>query len=234
MKNSPIILFLHGALGTSQDFLPLMETLKDKGVTLLSFDFSGHGKKTSWPEEFRIDFFARELDNYIKKNDLTNLTIFGHSMGAYIALYHQAHFEPSPISKIFSYGTKFNWSEQSVSKELPMLNPENLLQKYPAFAASLENKHGERWKSLLLSTAHMMQNLQKLDGLTSEDVADIEIPILLMLGDQDRMVSTEETILTKQWIKHADFRMISHSKHEMERANLKEIGQVILENLMLN
>ena len=234
MKNTPTLLFLHGALGTSQDFLPLMEILKDKGATLLSFDFSGHGKKTSWPEEFRIDFFARELDDYIKKNALTDLTIFGHSMGAYVALYHQSHFTPSPISRIFSYGTKFNWSEQSVSKELPMLNPENLLHKYPSFAATLAEKHGERWKSLLLSTAHMIQNLQKLDGLTSDDVADIGIPVLLMLGDQDRMVSTEETTLTKQWIKHADFRMISHSKHEIERANLKEIAQVILENLMLN
>jgi pimeloyl-ACP methyl ester carboxylesterase len=234
MKNTQTILFLHGALGSSQDLHPLMDYYKDKGFSLLTMDFSGHGKATAWPDEFRIDLFARDLENYIKKHSLTDLAVFGYSMGGYVALYHKANFEDSPISSIFTYGTKFNWSSSSVNKELPFLNPEHLMDKYPELVERLQDKHGERWKALIRSTAHMIQNIEKLDGLTREDVEEITIPVTLMLGDQDRMVTSEETNSTKEWFRHSEVRVISHSKHELERSNLKEVSQIILEKLLLN
>jgi esterase/lipase len=227
------ILFLHSALGTVADMQPLMSLMNEHGFRTMSFNFGGHGEGSLWPSEFRIESFARELDKYIHDHALKDLIIFGHSMGGYIALFHKAHFESSPISMIFTYGTKFNWSEKSVVKELPMLNPEYLLEKFPAFAEQLKKKHGEeRWKHLLLSTAHMMQNLERLDGLTREDLWDVEIPVILMLGDQDRMVSTEETQLTKSWLSHGEVRTIAHSRHEMEKANLKEIVQCLQEYII--
>lgn len=226
------IIFLHGALGTSKDLVPLMELFKEKGHDTFAFDFSGHGSASSWPEEFRIDLFARELDAYLKSHSLQNPIIFGHSMGGYVALYHQAHFGDSPVSKIFCYGTKFNWTEQAVARELPMLDPDNLLDKFPNFAASLQAKHGQRWKGLLRSTAHMMRNLEKLDGLTKEDLEDIQIPVYLLLGDQDRAVTTEETHAARDQLHRGEIRTISHSKHDLERTNLKEVSQVVLELLV--
>lgn len=225
------ILFLHGALGTSQDLAPLMTLCQERGLETHSFNFSGHGKSAAEPAEFRIDLFARDLETYIKTHDLKNIVIFGYSMGGYVALYHKANYEDSPISMIFTYGTKFNWSEKAVSKELPMMNPEHLLEKFPHFAESLQSKHGERWKQILRSTAHMMQNLERLDGLTREDMSDIDIPVTLILGDQDRMVSTEETQLTGSWLHHSQLKTISHSKHELERTNLREIADLIADNM---
>lgn len=223
------ILFLHGALGTAKDLIPLMELLQKEGHQTHAFDFSGHGKSSAWPEEFRIDYFARELDAYLKARKLDDVVIVGHSMGGYVALYHKAHFEDSPISKIFCYGTKFNWSEQAVAKELPMLDPSHLSENFPNFVQMLMDKHGERWKSLLRSTAHMMQNLEKLDGLTKEDLEEVQIPVYLLLGDQDRAVSTEETHAAKDHLPRAEIKTISHSKHDLERTNLKEIAQIVQE-----
>lgn len=226
----PTIIFLHGALGTSADFQPLMDLLTEKQYRCLTFNFSGHGKGSQSPEQFRIEFFAQELDKYIRTHKLTNPIVFGHSMGGYVALFHKAHFENSPISTIFTFGTKFNWSETTVARELLMLNPEHVLQKFPSFAETLREKHGDdRWKPLMLSTAHMIQNLEKLDGLTKEDLEDINIPVILMLGDQDRMVTTEETQLTANWIKGAQVKTVAHSKHELERANHREIAAIIEE-----
>jgi len=231
IKSHPIVLFLHGALGTSLDFNALKVILEEKGLQTLSFDFSGHGKSGVWPEEFRIDLFARDLDAFLNKHHLKNVAVFGHSMGGYVALYHKLNFENSPLSTIMTYGTKFNWSENAVQKEIPMLNPEHLAEKFPNHAQLLKEKHGERWKALMRSTAHMMQNLEKLDGLNRDDFMDFDIPVMLMLGDQDRMVSSEETNLTASWIPHASVKTIAHSKHELERANIKEISEVILQEL---
>lgn len=227
------VIFLHGALGVAEDMRPLMTLLEEKGHRCLSFTFSGHGKTSPNPENFRIEHFAHELDNYIREHQLNAPAVFGHSMGGYVALFHKAHFEDSPISTIFTYGTKFNWSESVVQKELPMLDPDHLQQKYPQLIDALITKHGkERWKHLLLSSAHMLQNLERLDGLTREDLEDFNIPVVLLLGDQDRMVTSEETQLTANWIKGAQVKTISHSKHDFERANYREIAQVMQENLI--
>lgn len=225
-KNKTILL-LHGALGTSRDLIPLIDFLKEKGHTVLTFDFSGHGKDTVWPDEFRIDLFARDLERYLKQHNLKETVVFGYSMGGYVALYHKANFEDSPIQNIVTYATKFNWSEKTVGKELPMLDPEHLQEKFPHYAATLMEKHGERWKSLLRSTAHMMQNLERLDGLTREDLNDLEIPVTLILGDQDRMVTSEETHLTASWLRHSWVKTLTHSKHELERSNLRELSELI-------
>lgn len=45
------------------------------------------------------------------------------------------------------------------------------------------------------STAYMMQNLEKLDGLTKEDMDEVDIPVMLIRVDQDRMVTSEELSL---------------------------------------
>lgn len=228
-KNKKTILFLHGALGVSKDLSQLMGLMEEKGFKALSFDFSGHGTTARWPDEFRIDLFARELEKYLKDHKLENVIIFGYSMGGYVALYHAANYGDSSVAQIVTYGTKFNWSEKAVSRELPMLDPDHLRDKFPHFADSLMEKHGERWKALLRSTAHMMQNLEKLDGLTREDLHDVDLPVTFILGDQDRMVSSEETHLTASWLHHASVRTLTHSKHELERSNLRELSDIIAE-----
>ena len=226
-KHKKTILFLHGALGTSNDLVALMDLMGEKNYKTLSFDFSGHGQTAKWPEEFRIDLFARELEKYIQDHNLKDIVVFGYSMGGYVGLYHAANYPDSAIKQIVTYGTKFNWSEKAVGRELPMLDPDHLKEKFPTFAESLKEKHGERWKALLRSTAHMMQNLEKLDGLTREDLGDLDIDVTFVLGDQDRIVGSEETHLTASWLHRCQVKTLTHSKHELERSNLRELSDII-------
>jgi pimeloyl-ACP methyl ester carboxylesterase len=192
--------------------------MEEKGYNSLTFDFSGHGQTSKWPDEFRIDLFARELEKFTKDHKLQDIIIFGYSMGGYVGLYHAANFPDSPIRQIITYGTKFNWSEKAVNRELLMLDPDHLKEKFPAFADSLMTKR---------STAHMMQNLEKLDGLTREDLSDVDIPVTFILGDQDRIVGSEETHLTASWLHHGQVKTLTHSKHELERSNLRELSDIM-------
>jgi pimeloyl-ACP methyl ester carboxylesterase len=231
MTSKHSVIFLHGTLGSSWDLKPLIEYFSSKDFKVYSFDFSGHGLSAQDTKEFRIDLFAKDLDQFIRKNNLTSPIVFGYSMGGYVALYHTANYDDSPIKIVFTYGTRFNWSEKSVQKEIPSLNPVNIIEKYPQTAELLRKKHGEQWGHLLRSTAHMMQHLEKLDGLTKEDMSEITIPVILMIGDQDRVITSEETHLTKSWLRNGIVKTISHSKHELERSNLKEIASTIIENI---
>ncbi len=208
-----------------------MSHFRDEGFITQSFNFSGHGIGSIWPSEFRIDLFARDLEKFFKDHGTKEIIVVGHSMGGYVAIYHKANYEDSPISHIFTYGTKFNWSAQSVAKEIGMLDPVQLVDKFPHVVETLKGKHGDRWKSLLHSTAHMMQHLEKLDGLTRDDTHEIQIPVTLIVGDLDRMVSKEETEQAASWLHYGKVLYLSHSKHELERSNLKELALMIIEEM---
>jgi pimeloyl-ACP methyl ester carboxylesterase len=231
VKSLPPIIFLHDSLETIKELDGLMALFREKGFETFAFNFSGHGLDATIPAEFRVDLFARDLDQFLKQNKFNHPVVFGHSLGGYVALYHKANFEDSPIKMIFTYGTKFNWSEQNIKKELTRLAPDYLMAKFPQEATMMKERHGENWKQLLLSTAHMFQNLEKLDGLTKEDIAEIDIPVFLILGDQDREISKEETALMSSWLKHSKTKVISHSKHELERSNLREIANTVIHQL---
>ncbi len=55
----------------------------------------------------------------------------------------------------------------------------------------------------------------------------VDLPVTFILGDQDRMVSSEETHLTASWLHHAQVKTLTHSKHELERSNLRELAEII-------
>jgi alpha-beta hydrolase superfamily lysophospholipase len=227
-QKSPTFIFLHGVLETAQVLRPLMDLFSARGFEVQSLNFSGHGVNSSAPSEFRVDLFARDLETHLKNHPTKDVVLFGNGLGGYVALYYQANFETSKVKKIFTYGTKFNWSEKSVSKEITMLSPDFILEKHPQIATLLKERHGEGWRHLLLSTAHLLRNLEKIDGLTKEDVADITIPVVLLLGDQDRVVTKEETALMNSWLRKGETKVISHSKHELEKSNLKEITDTVI------
>lgn len=215
-------LLLHGALATKTEMLLLKELLLQKGHVVHDLTFSGHGLESPL-KEFRIETFAQDIDDFLQKNQLKDIHLFGYSMGGYAALYYQAYAEHPVASAITTYGTKFDWSEISIRKEIPKLDPAIIAAKIPKFKEHLVQLHGENWEKILSNTAHMMEHLEKLDGLISIDLNSIEIPVVLMLGDQDKMVSEQETQKTVNDLKNAAMIKVPASPHELNRADLNYI-----------
>jgi len=83
------VLLLHGAIGAKDQLQPLAEKLKND-FTVHSLSFSGHGAETM-PGIFSIETFAQDVLNYLQKNDLKQVSVFGYSMGGYVALYLAKH-----------------------------------------------------------------------------------------------------------------------------------------------
>jgi len=224
MKN---ILLLHGALGSSEDLVSLENALKKENLKVYTFSFSGHGK-TPFKDKFGIEQFVKELEGFIKEKKLSELTVFGYSMGGYVALF-LASQQNDLIQKIITLGTKFDWSKNSVDKETKMLDPKIISEKVPAFAKALETKHGEVWNDLLLKTADLMREIHEKEFLTTELLKGLQIPALLGLGDKDQMVSLEETTGVFKLLPNAAMFMLPKTKHQLESANLNLLSKVILD-----
>ena len=121
-------------------------------------NFEGHGGRPS-DRPYSIDAFSENLVSFIHEKELNQANIFGYSMGGYVAL-KTAQTRPDLINKIFTLGTKFNWSPESAAKEVKMLNPDKIEEKVPAFAKALQERHSPGdWKVVLRKTSEMMIDL---------------------------------------------------------------------------
>ncbi len=211
------LILTHGALGSSADLDKLAEALQKENYNVFTFSFSGHGN-TDFETDFDIEQFTLELQQFILKNALVQPSVIGFSMGGYVAL-NLARRSPEIIDKIITLGTKFNWSKEVVEKEVKLLDAEVMLTKVPAFAKSLELKHGEKWKTLLLRTAQLMRGISANNYLNPESLINIKNKTLVGLGDKDQMVTLEETISVYRSLPKANMYILPNTKHPIEQLN---------------
>lgn len=223
MKN---LLLLHGALGSAEQLEPLAERLSnDYRVYLLNF--SGHGGKELTDESFSIEKFSNEIVKFIEKGRLRKTDVFGYSMGGYAAL-HAARHNTGKLNRIFTVATKFDWNEETSLKESRLLNPEKILEKVPAFASQLIERHSEKtWKQVLQKTSQMMINLGLNPSLKGEDFSLIENEIRLGVGDKDNMVSIEETANIFRKLRNGSMIVFPDTQHSLEKFSTERLTSEI-------
>lgn len=212
MKN---LILLHGALGHSDLFKYYQEKLSIY-FNIYTPLFSGHGNVDLDETGITIEKYTQELAEFIEQEKLNNVHIFGHSMGGYIALYCASQ-NPGKINSIMTLGTKFNWTEEQALKESKMLNPDIIIEKIPKYAELLELHHGTKWKKLLPAIAKMMVSLGENPPLKGPVLAAINIPVQIMVGDQDHMVSIEESVEVFKILPNAKLAVLPDTKHSMEK-----------------
>lgn len=221
MKN---LLLLHGALGYGGQFDAIKPLLKDN-FNIYTPTFSGHGGGDV-PSSLSIQGLAEQVIHYIKENIEGEVNVFGHSMGGYVALYVAAN-NLAPIHKLMTLGTKQLWSPEIAKGEARMLNTEKLKVKVPAFAKHLEKIHGSNWELLCQKIADMLLDMGNNPPLTDASYKKIEIPVQLSIGDNDKMVSLEETIEVFRKLSKARLLVMPNTPHPYEQVNPERIAYKI-------
>ena len=219
------LLLLHGAIGAKDQLQPLAEKLKDT-FKVHTLSFSGHGGE-AMPETFSIEAFAADVLTYLQKNNIGKASLFGYSMGGYVALYLAKH-HPAKVEKIFTLATKFLWTPEIAAKETKMLDAEKIAGKIPAFANALEQRHAPNdWKAVLQKTAAMMTELGHNNPLQLSDYEQIEQPVLIGIGDKDTMVTLEETIDVYRKLKNANFIVLPNTQHPIEKVDVERLAREV-------
>ncbi|MCC6838509.1 MAG: alpha/beta fold hydrolase [Bacteroidia bacterium] len=223
------LLLLHGAIGAKDQLEPLKQPLKQQlssQFIVHSINFSGHGSETL-PEHFSIEQFAKDVITFLDKHAIPTISIFGYSMGGYVALYLAKH-HPDRVKKVMTLATKFLWTPEIAQKEVKMLNPDVIAEKLPAFAQTLENRHQPNdWKVVLQKTAAMMLKLGEQNTLSLTDYPSIEQPVMITIGDKDNMVTLEETIAVYRQLKNAQFMVFPNTQHPIERVDVNRLSAEI-------
>lgn len=222
MKN---LLLLHGAIG-AKDQLQTLATALSSTHKVHLLNFSGHGGEEIG-DEFSIEAFANEVLQWLAENGIERISIFGYSMGGYVAIYLAAN-HPERIESIITLGTKYEWNETIAAKEAGMLNPEIIQQKVPKFAAQLEQRHHPNdWKTLLQQTADMLLGMGKNPPVSPTHFSTITAPVLLLLGDRDKMVTMEETISVYRQLPTAQLSILPSTQHPIEAVDVEVLHYLL-------
>jgi len=224
------VVLLHGALSAATDLFPLKNLLQHN-FNVHTFNFSGHGNSTGIEHNFTIEQFTDDLRSYLHLYNIETCSMFGYSMGGYVALNYAASCKG--IEKIFTLGTKHSWTPEFAAKQSKFLNADLLLQKVPAFAAQLEQKHGaENWKTVVAKTTQMMQRLGSHPLLNENTLSKISAECLIAIGDKDDMVTREESEQVVAQLSHASFKILTDTPHPIEKVNAEMLAKEISDFLL--
>ncbi len=222
------LLLLHGTLGSSAQFEPLKKILSNQ-FELYTPEFSGHGGKQLPGEAFTIEMFAKDVVNYLDQHAISAIDVFGYSMGGYVALYVAKHF-PGKINSIVTLATKFNWNKETAINESKMLDATIFEKKIPAYAQDLALRHGqENWKKLVEKTAELIAAMGINTALSYDDLKSIDIPVMVTVGDADKMVSVAETLKAAQYLKKGQSHVFKTMQHPLERINVDAVAALTIE-----
>jgi pimeloyl-ACP methyl ester carboxylesterase len=224
------LLLLHGALGSSAQLAPLHQLLNEH-FDVHALDFPGHGG-SPLPKDFTVPSFAHYVQQYCADKNLQQVSIFGYSMGGYVALY-QALQAPQLVRRIVTLATKFHWDEATAAREVKMLQPDLIEQKVPQFARALQERHAPTdWKDVLHHTAGLLTALGQQPLLTPENYQQLSLPCLLMLGDRDKMVSLEETVAVYQQLPQGQLAVLPNTLHPLDAVQPERLSWMIRQALL--
>ncbi|MBW3544775.1 MAG: alpha/beta hydrolase [Bacteroidetes bacterium] len=226
MSEKPSLLLLHGALGSAEQLEQLANALQEQ-FSVHCFNFAGHGGEEDLSAPFSIARFAIELEAYLQAEQLKGLPVFGYSMGGYVALYLACR-HPAFFTQILTLGTKFGWSPQSAAREVRMLQPDVVQEKVPQFAQMLATRHHPLdWRQLMEKTAAMMLSLGDQPALNQALLSGLKLPVTIMRGSQDRMVSEEESRQAAEWLPQGRYKELAGQPHPLEQLSISLLADEI-------
>lgn len=220
------LILLHGALGSSKSFKALIPYLSDN-YNLIVPDMKWHGSRADNNSTFFMQDLVDDLEDMIQTESLQSASVFGFSMGGYVAL-SLALKRPVIFNRIMTLGTKLDWNPQQAATEVKMLNADKIQEKVPQFAQHLKNMHGEDWSDLCKQTAEMMLDLGEKPILKIDNISTLDLPVKLGLGAQDHMVSLEETTVFYKALKQGKMQILADCPHPIEKVNAEFLAQSII------
>lgn len=98
--NNPAVIFLHGFMGSSQDFINIAENLKNKYYCVIP-DLPGHGKNLDLPYSSKINYqtISTGLLDLINYHNLEKVSLIGYSLGGRVAMYFALN-QPYQVRKL--------------------------------------------------------------------------------------------------------------------------------------
>ncbi|HIK10873.1 MAG TPA: 2-succinyl-6-hydroxy-2,4-cyclohexadiene-1-carboxylate synthase [Oscillatoriaceae cyanobacterium M33_DOE_052] len=203
--NQPVIMFLHGFMGNSQDWENIISPLANK-YRCLTLDLPGHGhsKTTGGDSAYTISHTAHSLIQLLDMLNINKCFLVGYSMGGRLALYtllqYQGRFQKailesaSPGLKTPQEQSQRRQQDAHLAQQLETGDFSEFVSKWyqqPLFATLQNHPQSDQiiQKRLQNNPQELAKSLRMMGTGQQPSLWDKlqhnHIPILLLAGEQD-------------------------------------------------
>lgn len=221
-----VYVLLHGALGAADQLAPLAERLGAQHAVHV-MELAGHGR-TPANGPFTMTRFVDETIAAMDARRVERATLFGYSMGGYVALLLAAA-HPDRVARVVTLGTKFRWDTATAERDVRRLDPSTIRAKVPRFADALSARHvgAGGWEGVLARTAALLESLGAAPPLDDAVLASIACPVRVMVGDRDETVTIEETAGAYRALAHGEMAVLPMTAHPLERVDVEMLAHFV-------
>ncbi len=233
------ILFLHGFGGSATNWLEVMPQLSDEGYRVVAVDLKGFGfseknKDENYSHPSQVNF----LNSFIEKLELKDITLVGHSMGANIAtMYYQEYPEKIRNLVLVSPSLMEERNEDKIRSNALKVLDFPVVREYVRIVLKCALRDG-RIEDILNSAVYEPElvNLQEpffidptlflgweyvlirmsassFENVLKEDISEIDIPVLMIWGEEDTWVSVSKSNSLKRRIENSELEVIENVGH---------------------
>ncbi|WP_118194090.1 alpha/beta fold hydrolase [Albibacterium indicum] len=200
------IIFIHGFPFNKNTWVPQLQDLPDQ-VRGIAYDVRGHGNSTTGHGYFNLDVFAKDLLAFIEWLDAGPVVVCGVSMGGYIAL--RAHeMDPEKFRGLILCDTH-SFDDPNEGRIKRFATIESVLKNGKrtfaiGFAKNvLSEKTRTNKKEVvdLIKSSIRRNNERNICATllalasrtdTTHTLSHIRVPVLLLRGEEDQIVSKEQ------------------------------------------
>ena len=204
------VLLIHGLGEHSGRWGHVGEFFSQSGLSITAMDLLGHGKSEgqrghaeSFDEYCKIiDFFLQDIGS--RKPEIP-VFLYGHSLGGLIALYYGIKRNPSTIKGIIATspglvpGFKVPQWKTIAGNMLYAITPRFSMDNgLPLDGLSQDKSVVEAYKKDPLNhpyiSARLGMDLIRNGAALSQQAAELHLPLLIMVGSADRLISPQAVI----------------------------------------
>ncbi|MEY3431229.1 MAG: hypothetical protein RIS53_127 [Bacillota bacterium] len=217
--NTETILMIHGFLGSSYDFIHVMDALKDR-YHIIAVDLIGYGlSEKSLAFNYAKANQATYLVKFLDALNINEVTVMAHSMGGEVS-FHLAHDFPAYVNRMILIGSGGYVEPANGSSlmptDLPLFVYDYIAQNYfvqrTVFFTAYSNDEvqsqrvtQEDFDEMFIVNRTIPGNVLREftrdndSGSTNDKLKDVEQPILLIWGEFDGFIplSTGQLLLAE-------------------------------------
>ncbi len=239
-KDAPPIVFHHGWPLSADDWDNQMMFFLEKGFRVIAHDRRGHGRSTQTDTGNEMDTYAADVAELAEKLDLKNAIHVGHSTGGGEVVHYVARSKPGRVSKAVIIGAvpPIMVKSEKNTGGLPIeifdgfraaliANRAQFFRDVPAGPFYGFNRPGAQvsegiiqnwWRQGMMGGAKAHYDCIKAFSETdfTEDLKRIELPVLVMHGDDDQIVPYADSApLSANLLKNGTLKTYAGLPHGM-------------------
>ena len=223
----PVVILLHGLWGGTNEWLPILEPLA-RQHRVIAMDFIGFHESDKPDAYYHNALLSQFLAGFIESLELSGVTLMGHAMGANTATYTAVHHPANIARLVLVDGAGYRNPGRDLSKPLSegMINfrriatgssidtTESFLKRRVLDDSLVTKQWAEDAFSMWLNSARAIGDMLREGGdLLPEEMQQIDIPVLVVWGAEDKVFSIDNSARLASDIDGSTVKIIDESGH---------------------